>query len=144
MKTKPIPVYIDTRRWSAMNNIISSVCAASSSLMAVSAGQAGAVTMTYISDNAYFAQGGPQSLQDFDSPISNTATSITYPNLVVSCSGSDFCNSTSFGAKTFLAITGLSIFFVSPSVVTFTFDSPIDSFGLYVAGLGTISPGSTT
>jgi hypothetical protein len=143
--TKSIRVCVATQHWSAMNTISSLVCAAFLYLMAVSAGPAGAVTMTYTSDTAYFAAAGPQSLQDFDSPISNTATSVTYPNLVVSCSGSGFCNSASFGATTFpVSITGLSIFFTSPSVVTFTFDSPIHSFGIYVAGLGTISPGSTT
>jgi hypothetical protein len=110
--------------------------AASLSVMAASA--AGADTVTYTSDTAYFAVAGPQSVQDFSRPISSTPTSVTFPNLVVSCSGSDFCNGRTFGAM------GQSIFFVSPSVVTFTFNSPIHSFGIYVEGLGTISPGSTT
>jgi hypothetical protein len=43
-----------------------------------------------------------------------------------------------------VSITGLSIFFTSPSVVTFTFNSPLHSFGIYIAGLGTLAPGSTT
>jgi hypothetical protein len=100
--------------------------------------------VTYTSDTAYFAAAGPQSFQDFDRPISSTATSVRYPNLVVSCSGSSFCDSTSFGTSNLVSSTGLSIFFTSPSVATFTFNSPIHSFGIYLAGLGTLSPGSTT
>ncbi len=84
------------------------------------------------------------NFQTFNSPISNTATSVTYPNLVVSCSGSSLCDSTTFGTSSSVAIDGLSIFVVSPSVVTFTFNSPITSFGINIAGLGTILPGSTT
>ena len=105
---------------------------------------ANAVTMTYTDSAAYFAAAGPQSLQTFNSPISNTATSVTYPDLVVSCSGSSLCDSTTFGTSSSVVIDGLSIFFVSPSVVTFAFDSPITSFGIKIAGLGTLLPGSTT
>jgi hypothetical protein len=110
------------------------------SLMAVSADPACAATLTYTNADAYFAVAGPQTVQDFDRPISSTATSVTFPNLVVSCSGSDFCNATSFGTGVF----GEGIFFASPSTATFTFNSPITSFGITVLGLGTISPGSTT
>jgi len=103
-----------------------------------------AATLTYTSDTAYFAAAGPQSLQNFDNPISSTATSVTYPDVTVSCSGSSLCNSSTFGTTSSVSITGLSIFFTSPSVVTFTFNSPIYSFGIYIAGLGTVLPGSTT
>jgi hypothetical protein len=109
-------------------------------LMAVSAGPVRAATLTYTNPDAYFAVAGPQTVQDFDRPISSTATSVTVPNLVVSCGGSDFCNATTFGTDVF----GEGIFFVSPSTATFTFNSPIQSFGITVLGLGTISPGSTT
>jgi hypothetical protein len=125
-------------RWSAINTISRLACAASLSLMVVSAGPAGATTLTYTNPDAYFAVAGPQTVQDFDRPISSTATSVTFPNLVVSCSGSDFCNARTFGAL------GQGIFFASPSVATFTFNSPIHSFGITVLGLGTILPGSTT
>jgi hypothetical protein len=108
-------------------------------LIAASAGPAGADTVAYTSAADYFAVAGPQTVQDFTRPISSVpGTSVTFPNLVVSCSGSDFCNPRTFGAF------GQGIFFASPSIATFTFNSPIRSFGIDVAGLGTISPGSTT
>jgi hypothetical protein len=44
--------------------------------------------VTLFTDAAtYFAAAGAQTLQDFNSPISNTATSVTYPDMVISCSG---------------------------------------------------------
>jgi hypothetical protein len=108
--------------------------------LSVSAGPVRAATLTYTNPDAYFAVAGPQTVQDFDRPISSTAMSVTFPNLVVSCSGSDFCNGGSFGTGVF----GEGIFFTSPSTATFTFNSPVHSFGITVLGLGTISPGSTT
>jgi hypothetical protein len=139
VKTKSIHAGLATRRWLATNTITSLVCVGLS-LIAVSAGTAGATTLTYTNPDAYFAVAGPQTVQDFDRPISSTATSVTFPNLVVSCSGSDFCNAGTFGAGVF----GQGIFFVSPSTATFTFNSPIRSFGITVLGLGTLLPGSTT
>ncbi|HEY6021844.1 MAG TPA: VPLPA-CTERM sorting domain-containing protein, partial [Candidatus Paceibacterota bacterium] len=104
---------------------------------------AGAATVTYTSSATYFADAGPQSLQDFNVPISSTATSITYNDLIVSCSGSSLCSPGFFGTSS-ISIDGLSVFFSSPSLVTFSFNSSITSFGIFIAGLGTISPGSTT
>jgi hypothetical protein len=128
-------------RWSATNTISGLACGAFLSLMAVSTGPAAGTTLTYTNPDAYFAVAGPQTVQDFDrGPISSTATSVTFPGLVVSCSGSDFCNASSFGVGVF----GEGIFFTSPSTATFTFNSPIHSFGITVLGLGTILPGSTT
>jgi hypothetical protein len=112
-----------TRRWSATNTIGSLACAASLSLMAVSVGPTGATTLTYTNPDAYFAIAGPQTVQDFNRPISSTPSSVSYPNLVVSCSGSDFCNGF-FGH----VAEDQGIAFVSPSVATFTFNSPIRSF----------------
>ena len=106
-------------------------------------GPASAATTTYTDSAAYFAAVGPLSLQDFNSPISSTDTSITYPNLVISCSGSTICNSTFFGTRADISIDGLSIFHSTPSVVTFTFNSPITSFGIYIGGLGTIGSGTS-
>jgi hypothetical protein len=127
-------------RWHAIKSLVRFAAACGALICtAASAGPAGATTVTYTSDTAYFAAAGPQTVQNFDRPISSVpGTSVTFPDLVVSCSGSDFCNARTFGAM------GQGIFFASPSVATFTFNSPIRSFGIYVAGLGTISPGSTT
>jgi hypothetical protein len=140
MKTKLSDVA--ARHCSVMKTIIPSLCAACSLLIGVGSGPTNAATVTYTSATAYFADVGPQSLQNFNSPISNTATSIKYNNLVVSCSGSGFCASPFFGTS--VSIDGLSVFSTSPSLVTFTFNSPITSFGIFIAGLGTVSPGSTT
>ena len=101
-----------------------------------------AATTTYTDSAAYFAAVGQQTLQDFNRPISNTDTSIRYNNLVVSCSGPSACVPDTFGPTSFVSIDGLSIYTVSPSFITFTFNSPIKSFGISIAGLGTIS--STT
>jgi hypothetical protein len=91
-------------------------------------------TVAYTSDTAYFAVAGPQTVQDFASPISSVpGTSVTFPGLVVSCSGSLCAHD--FGAS------GGSIFLTNFSVVTFTFASPIRSFGIYVAGNGHGGPG---
>jgi hypothetical protein len=135
----------DAARHCSVKMIISSLCAACSLLIVVASGPANSATVTYTDSAAYFADAGPQSLQTFNRPISNTATSIRYNNLVVSCSGSSFC--TSFGTTgtaSNISIDGLSIGVTSPSLLTFTFNSPVTSFGIYIAGLGTILPGSTT
>jgi hypothetical protein len=104
-----------------------------------------AATTTYTDSTAYFAAAGPQTLQDFNSPPISTVpgTSIGYPNLVISCSGSVFCSPNTFRTTSSVSIDGLSIFSSSPSTITFTFNSPLTSFGIYVAGLGTNNPGST-
>jgi hypothetical protein len=130
----------DSARYcSAINTIMPSLFAACCLLIAVGFVPANAATITYTDSAAYFAAAGHQTLQDFNSPISNTATSITYNDLVVSCSGPFSC-----GTSSSVSIDGLSVGVTSPSLLTFTFHSPITSFGIYIAGLGTISPGSTT
>ena len=63
-----------------------------------SAGLANAATVTYTSSAAYFAAAGPQSLQNFNSPISSSLGSttygeITFGDVVVSCAWNDWCNS---------------------------------------------------
>jgi hypothetical protein len=128
----------------AMKAIFYRVCAACLLFMELAAHPANAVTTTYTNDTAFFAAAGPLHLQDFNSsPISSVpGTSITYPNLVVSCSGSGFCSPTGFGTST-ASKDGLSVYFVSPSTATFTFHSPIRKFGIYIGGLGTILPGWT-
>jgi hypothetical protein len=126
-----------TRRWSTMNTIGRLACAASLSLMAVTA--ATADTVTYTSDSAYFAAAGPQSLQDFDSPTLNTPYAVQYRDVTVLCGGPGLClGAVGDGVPT--PITGLEIIFGSTSVLTFTFTSPIHSFGIYIAGLGTAGP----
>ena len=96
--------------------------------------------MAYTDSAAYFAAAGNQTLQDLNNPISNTDTSIKYNNLVVSCSGSDSCIPGFWGTQSVIAIDGLGIFAISPSLLTFTFNSPIKSFGIFIAGLGTVKP----
>jgi hypothetical protein len=124
--------------------IRASLFAVCSLLIAIRPGPADASVTTFTDSAAYFAAAGPQSLQDFNSPISNTATSIRYPDLLVSCNGTAFCDSTFFGTRSSPSIDGLSVFNTGPAPITFTFDSPITSFGVSIAGLGTILPGSAT
>jgi len=124
--------------------IRASLFAICSLLIAIRLGPANASVTTFTDSAAYFAVAGPQTLQDFNSPISNTATSIRYPDLLVSCSGTAFCDSTFFGTRSSPSIDGLSVFNTGPAPITFTFDSPITSFGVYIAGLGTNLPGSAT
>ena len=124
--------------------IRASLFAVCSLLIAIRPGPADASVTTFTDSAAYFAAAGPQSLQDFNSPISNTATSIRYPDLLVSCNGTAFCHSTFFGPRSSPSIDGLSVFNTGPAPITFTFDAPITSFGVFIAGLGTILPGSAT
>ena len=92
---------------------------------------ASASTTTYTDSAAYFAAAGPQTFQDFNSPLSSTATSVTYPDLLYTCTSSAFCT-TSDGQG------GLSVFVTTPGLATFTFNSPIKSFGISILSLGTI------
>ena len=85
----PIPTWV----------IRASLFAICSLLIAISLGSANASVTTFTDSAAYFAVAGPQTLQDFNSPISNTATSIRYPDLLVSCSGTAFCDAVSFGTR---------------------------------------------
>jgi hypothetical protein len=130
-------------RWLATKTIVPVLFAPCFLFMAAGLGPTNAATVTYTDMSAYFADAGQQTLQDFNRPISNTDTSIRYPNLVISCSGSVFCSPNTFRTTSSVSIDGLSIFSTSPSIVTFTFNSPITSFGINIAGLGTILPGST-
>ena len=128
-------------RLSVTKTIVFATCL---SFVAAGSCPTSAATVAYTDSAAYFAAAGNQTLQDFNNPISNTDTSIKYNNLVVSCSGSDSCIPGFFTTQSVIAIDGLSILAISPSLVTFTFNSPIKSFGIFIAGLGTNNPGSTT
>ena len=102
--------------------------------------RADAAVTIFTDATTYFAQAGAQTLQDFNSPISNTATSVTYSDMVVSCSGTDFCSSRFFYTVSSSSITGLSVFGSGPAPITFTLNSPVTSFGVFIAGLGTNLP----
>jgi PEP-CTERM motif len=117
--------------------------------IAIRLGPASASVTTYTDSAAYFAAAGPQTLQDFNSPISVTpgiaTASITYPNLVVSCTATAVSDcSRSFALDSNIVIDGNSIRSNAITDLTFTFNSPITSFGVFIAGLGTILPGSAT
>jgi hypothetical protein len=79
--------------------IRASLFAVCSLFIAVRSGPANGSVTTFTDSAAYFAVAGAQTLQDFNSPISNTATSIRYPDLLVSCSGTAFCDAVSFGTR---------------------------------------------
>jgi PEP-CTERM motif-containing protein len=129
--------------------IRASLFAVCSLLIAIRPGPADASVTTFTDSAAYFAAAGPQSLQDFNSPISVTpgtsTASITYPNLVVSCTATAVSDcSRSFALDSNIVIDGYSIRSNAITELTFTFNSPITSFGVFIAGLGTILPGSAT
>ena len=98
-------------------------------LMTAWSERADAAVTIFTDATTYFAQAGAQTLQDFNSPISNTATSVTYSDMVVSCSGTDFCSSRFFYTVSSPSITGLSVFGSGPAPITFTLNSPVTSFG---------------
>jgi hypothetical protein len=114
--------------------------AAATTLSLAWSDRANAAVTLFTDATAYFAAAGTQTLQDFNSPISTTTatsiTSITYSDLVVS--------SNPLQTVTSPSITGLSVFGSGPAPITFTFNSPVTSFGIFIAGLGTIQPGSAT
>ena len=113
-------------------SIIRSLCAACSLLIVIASGPANAATTTYTDSAAYFAAVGPQTFEDFNSPISTTANSGTYQHLTYVCSGGP-CGIGSDGQS------GLSAFYTSGGIAIFSFDSPIRSFGISIFGLGTFN-----
>src|SRR5689334_22142207 len=100
--------------------------------------RANAAVTLFTDATAYFAAAQTQTLQDFNSPISHTDTSVTYNDMVVSCSGTDFCEARFFGTNSAVVITGFSIFGSCPAPINFTLNSPVASFGIFIAGLGTV------
>src|SRR5262245_31149695 len=105
-----------TGNWSVTKTIVAVLFASCLLFIAGRPCQVSAATVTYTDSAAFFADAGHQTLQDFNRPISNTDTSIKFNNLVVSCSGSDFCNPNAFRTVSNVSIDGLSIFSVSPSL----------------------------
>ena len=107
MKTRFLTVAAGRR--SAMKAILPLLYAVCSVLIAARSSPANATVMTFTDSATYFADAGHQVLQDFNSPISSTATSVTYHDLVVSCSGgaSVFCDSLSFGTTSSVSVDGI-------------------------------------
>jgi hypothetical protein len=102
---------------------------------------ANATTTTYTSAAAYAVAAGAQTTEDFNSPTGSTATSVSFSDVVFSCSGTTYCPGF-FGSSSLFVLDGLSVFFATPDTATFTFSSAIKSFGVLIAGLGDI--GTTT
>ena len=111
-------------RWPALNTL--TVLLYTVSLLAITS-PANAETNTYTDKVAYLSAAGPQSSEDFNSPQSSTANSMTFPNLLYVCSLSSigFC----FTAD---GQGGLAAFVTTPGVAVFTFNSPIASFGISI------------
>ncbi len=104
------------------------------------AGQVQAAVSTY-SNEAAFGAAAPAgaTFESFETAVAGT-TSVSFTGGTFSCSGSAYCPGF-FGINTDLANTGSqSVFFASPDSATFTFDTPINAFGIMIGGAGDVAP----
>src|SRR5450755_363801 len=108
-------------------------------LIAVSA-QAG-TTNVYTTDASFLAAaGGGLTFEGFETATLTTPTLVSFPGGTFSCSGTSFCPGF-FGISTIFADTGVqSVFYATPDQSTFTFNSPINAFGIAIGGAGDVAP----
>lgn len=123
-----------------MRRVLSAVAAA---LFALSMGSAAkAAVSLYTNEGLFQAAAGALTFESFETASLNTATSVGFPGGTFSCSGSTWCPGF-FGISTLTALDGTqSVFFATPDSATFTFNSPISAFGIWIDGFGDV--GTTT
>lgn len=81
--------------------------------------------------------GASITVESFESAPGGTSTSMIFPNVTVSCSGSTYCPGF-FGVSGFTPTDGVQgVFFATPDTITFSFSAPVTAFGIDVSGLGT-------
>lgn len=113
--------------------------AAAIALMAVAAP---ASAQTAHSNRASFNAAAPvTTLIDFNGPSLSTATSVTFPPVTFSCTGTVNCPGF-FGTRNLGNGGTGSVFYATPDAATFTFATAINAFGIDILGVGTT--GATT
>ena len=95
--------------------------------------------VTYTTDAAFLAAAGPGvAFESFEVLGVSTATSRGYADVTFSCAGGPWCPGF-FGNSSMTADNGSqSLYFASPSTVTFTFNSGITAFGIAIGGAGDV------
>jgi len=114
------------------------VAAAAAAVLATVAGAQAAVV--YTSEAAFVAaSGGGLSFESFENPISVTGTSVTVADATFTCTSSVWCPGF-FGTRALGNATDgqQTVYFATPSSVTFTFNDAITHFGVDVIDLGTV------
>jgi hypothetical protein len=111
-------------------------------LITISA-QAG-TTSVYTTDASFLAAaGGGLTFESFETATNASPTLVNFPGGTFGCVGTSFCPGF-FGISTIFADTGVqSVFFASPDQAVFTFNSPINAFGIAIGGAGDVSPNTT-
>lgn len=91
------------------------------------------------------AAGGGLTFESFENPISVTPTVVTFAGGTFTCSPSVWCPGF-FGVRNIgVASDGLwTAYFATPSTATFTFNSPINVFGIDMIGAGTVGTTDVT
>lgn len=103
-------------------------------------GSAFATTSSYTNEAAFSAALGatPVTLESFESAPGGSATSLIFPTVDVSCSGSTYCPGF-FGVSSLMPTDGSQgVFYATPDTITFTFAAPVNAFGINVGDLGTV------
>jgi hypothetical protein len=112
-----------------MKRLVVAASLASAALLS----QAGTV---YTSEAAFLLAAGAVTTESFESAPGGTPSNLSFGGLSVSCAGATYCPSF-FGTRTGFATDGsLSVFFATPSTITFTF-AATNAFAIDVIGLGT-------
>lgn len=112
-----------------------------SCLVGLMASMSPAAAVTFFTDEASFtAEASGLSTEGFETATSIDATTVGFSGGTFSCDGDAFCPGF-FGTSTFTAQSGAtSVFSASPDSVTFTFDTVLSAFGIFLGGAGDVAP----
>lgn len=107
--------------------------------LALAFGNAQAAVTTFTDEASFLAAAGAGLTQEgFETATQSTPTSVSFGGGTFSCSGSAWCPGF-FGVSSTYAKEGThSVFFASPDTSTFTFNSPISAFGIFIGGAGNV------
>jgi len=96
-------------------------------------------TTVYTTDASFLtAAGGGLTFESFETASLTTSTLVTWPGGTFYCTGTTFCPGF-FGISTFADTGSQSVFYASPDSATFTFNSPINAFGIAIGGAGDVA-----
>lgn len=108
-------------------------------LAGVIAAQAGTTTV-YTTDASFLAAAGAGlTFEGFETATLTTATLVSFSGGTFGCVGTTYCPGF-FGISTFHDTGNQSVFFASPDMAVFTFNTPITAFGLAIGGAGDVAP----
>ena len=95
--------------------------------------------ITFDSEAAFLAATGSLAFESFETATSSSATQVDFTGGSFSCTGTSFCPGF-FGISGAFAQDGsTSVFYASPDEATFTFDTAINTFGIFIGGAGDVA-----